>query len=306
MTTDALRLREEFLGRSRGEELAELEMISPAFDGDEAKPQHRYLILSPPRSGSYWLCRQLWTAGLGLPCEYLNRLHLRRLSKRWGTPLEAFQTKTRVQRLAARLGLERQRRATTPSGAMGADLQAYLVQAERRRSRGGWFGLKVQPLHLKELKLQPAVAFPDWMPLPLLRRNQRRQLASYLFSRTSGAYDTGLITTNEGEGLEHLDNPTLQEETAALLAEQNRLIVELCRQRDLTPLWMEDLMAQSSRELQQTLIRVLPPLTGLEPCFQPIAQRGGSLHEAKQQLLGDLASRLPDHLVSRLNDSLQP
>ncbi len=281
-------------------------MISPVFDGDEIEPQHRYLILSPPRSGSYWLCRQLWTAGLGLPFEYLNRLHLRRLSKRWGTPLEAFQPRTRSQRLAARLGLGRQRQDATPTGAMGADLQAYLSQAERRRSRHGWFGLKVQPLHLRELNLQPAVAFTDWMLLPLMRRDQRRQLASYLFSRVSGAYDMGLITTNEGEGLDYLENPGFQEKTAVILAEQNRLILELCRQRDITPLWMEDLMSQSSHELQRTLIRVLPPLSSLGQCFQPIAQRGGPLHDAKQQLLGDFARRLPDHLVSKLTDSLQP
>lgn len=305
MTLDRLQLRADFLARARGQELAELEMLSPIFDGEESEPQHRYLILSPPRSGSYWLCRQLWTAGLGLPFEYLNRLHLRRLAKRWGTPIAALQPRTRRQRLACQLGLNRWRQPPCRPGDLGPDLRAYLHAAERRRSLGGWFGLKVQPLHLQELQLDPAAAFHGWMVLPLLRRDQRRQLASYLFSRATGAYDTGLITSNEGEGLQQLEATHLQEETTALLVEQNRRILQVCRQRNLDPLWMEDLMAQPAGALTQRLLPYLPPLAGLEPGFQPLEQRGGPVQDAKQRVLQTLARSLPERLVSRLQDSLQ-
>ena len=300
-----LSLREALLSQTNGFELAELEMISAAFDGDDEKlPQYRYFIISPPRSGSYWLCRQLWGAGLGLPHEYLNRLHLRRLSKRWGTPLSAFQPKTKLQRFAKRLGLKKQL-ATKQDKSPAPDLQGYLAEAMRRRSHFGWFGLKIQPIHLKELDLCPELAFPNWMQIPLLRRDQRRQLASYLFSRASGAYDTGLITTNEGEGLQSLMSSSLQDETTALLAEQNRLIVELSKRSNIPPLWMEDLIILSGHELQRALTPYLPPLADLEPTFIPIVQRGGPIHSTKQQLLRELASSLPDSLVDRLNDSIR-
>ena len=58
----------------------------PAFDtGREGG--RLFVIASTPRSGSTWLARTLWDAGLGAPKEYFNPTQLRDWEVRCGTPL---------------------------------------------------------------------------------------------------------------------------------------------------------------------------------------------------------------------------
>ena len=304
MKVDPAQLRQSFLAASQGHELAELEMASPVFDGKEELPQHRYLILSTPRSGSYWLCRRLWQAGLGLPFEYLNRLHLQRFARRWNLPDPNLDQRRGWGRLKANL---RQWSSLRPSAIRSSNvdsLEAYLEGVQQRRSLSGWFGLKVQPVHLEELKIDVEQRFSSWMLLPLLRKDQRRQLASYLFSRVSGAYDLGVITSTRGESLNRLIDPILQERIANLLAAQNKFILQTAKSRTLQPLWLEDLLLCSPEDLKRTLIPYLPVLAKDDKILQSIQRRSDPLHRIKQELLQDLSDSLPESLVDRLEQSI--
>jgi len=62
------------------------EVDLPAWDQPrrEASPEHRIVICSSPRSGSYLLCRQMINAGLGVPHEYFRPQTLAPLAARFG------------------------------------------------------------------------------------------------------------------------------------------------------------------------------------------------------------------------------
>ncbi len=73
----------------RYEKIPEMEIDDARFDQppfDPSRSRRRYVICSTQRSGSFLLCRQLINAGLGVPQEYFNKLHIERLSKRWSIP----------------------------------------------------------------------------------------------------------------------------------------------------------------------------------------------------------------------------
>jgi LPS sulfotransferase NodH len=66
--------------------MTELDMSSARFDQRCNLPDHsrkHYIICSTQRSGSYLLCRQLINAGIGVPQEYFNPVHLAMLTGRW-------------------------------------------------------------------------------------------------------------------------------------------------------------------------------------------------------------------------------
>lgn len=59
--------------------LLEYEYLSPLLDNIQENCDlkiKKYFILSPPRSGSYYLCRFLFLNKLGIPFEYFNPLFL--------------------------------------------------------------------------------------------------------------------------------------------------------------------------------------------------------------------------------------
>ena len=66
----------------------ELQLGSAAFDQqpNDGSPRRKLLILAPPRSGSYMLCRLMVNAGLGVPHEYFNQIHIAVMGERWGVP----------------------------------------------------------------------------------------------------------------------------------------------------------------------------------------------------------------------------
>ena len=305
----ANQIRQKFLDATYGQEIAELEMASPMFDGDEPddQPKNRYLILSTPRSGSYWLCRQLWQAGLGLPFEYLNSLHMHRFAKRWnaqpGEPRPGNKRPRGWQEQIRRLGAKLAFSTTTQKR---VDIRAYLELTEKKRSMNGWMGIKVQPIHLKELDICFEKMFQDWAVIPLLRRNQRRQLASYLFARVSGAYDLGLITSTTGDSLLRLNEPSLIQHMTELLASQNKATLQLARSRDLQPLWMEDLLDLDSNGLQETVVSYLPEAKHGNHLFTTFTRRQDPFCEAKQAIIKEISIRIPADAVFALEQSLNP
>ncbi len=273
-----------------GVELAELEMISPLFDSDpEANPppQHKLLILSAPRSGSYFLCRRLWLDGLGLPMEYLNALHLQAMARREPLPLSPRRWRDKPN--------ER--------------LQRSLASLAQRRQANGWFSLKLQPLQLKPW-CQPRQTpnqliertFAGWQVLPLLRRNWHRQLASLILSRATGAYDSGLIHTwsDAAAGSGTLLSEERLRKAHRLLRRDTEMVLEWIEQHpDAKPLIFEDLLSWNASLWQQQLLIRLPGLAQPDQAALlkrigevPLERRPDPFRDAKNQLIETLSHAL--------------
>src|SRR5271170_2923604 len=63
----------------------ELQISSELLDQAEFRGKPRKLfICSTPRSGSYFLCRYMINAGLGVPHEYFNPIVIRQIAPRLG------------------------------------------------------------------------------------------------------------------------------------------------------------------------------------------------------------------------------
>lgn len=100
----------------RYEKIPEMEIDDARFDQpppDPSRARRRYVISSTQRSGSFVLCRQLINAGLGVPQEYFNRLHIKALSTRWNIRDAG----------TARYVDDLHEKRTTPNGVWGLKLQ---------------------------------------------------------------------------------------------------------------------------------------------------------------------------------------
>lgn len=114
---------------NRDEDISPGQMLNlPEYDLLPFKnPSRRYLILSPQRTGSNYLCRRLCNVKgrFGLPSEYLHPKALKMLSSR------LLADKEQVGRLRA---------------------ETFMRGLERARTTGdGWFGIKVQPMQMLAL-----------------------------------------------------------------------------------------------------------------------------------------------------------
>ncbi len=103
------------------EKMSELETSAERFDQplrscDDIK--RKYIICSAQRAGSHLLGRLLINAGIGVPHEYFNPLHIRLLSNRWKLDLQ--DRKTYLRMLFAR--------RTSPNGIWGTKLQWEFMQ----------------------------------------------------------------------------------------------------------------------------------------------------------------------------------
>lgn len=97
------------------EKMTELEISSARFDQSPSTKSSvcRFVICSTQRSGSFLLCRQLINAGIGIPQEYFNPIHLDILRRRW--ELSTKDELGYIQELYAK--------RTTPNGVWGTKLQ---------------------------------------------------------------------------------------------------------------------------------------------------------------------------------------
>lgn len=91
-------------------QLSSARFDQPPFPG---RPHVPFLICSTRRTGSYLLCRLLIQAGIGVPHEYLNPIHIFALCDRW---------RIQPRDSSAYIG-ELFRRRTTANGAWGAKVQ---------------------------------------------------------------------------------------------------------------------------------------------------------------------------------------
>lgn len=148
----------------------------PAFDtgSDGART---FVIASTPRSGSTWLARTLWDAGLGAPKEYFNPTQLRDWEVRLGTPLSRWahgHLRGCAVGLAGR-GWSRRR----------AD--AHWLRVARRRSNHGWFGLKVHWHHFQR-HLLGSERLEGVVWLRIRREDRITQAASWAHALATGRW----------------------------------------------------------------------------------------------------------------------
>lgn len=249
------------------EPLRELELLSPWFDASsptqaEAAPieglRRWLLLLAPPRSGSFHLCRLLWQLGYGRPTEYFNPNPLyRSCLSRFGRPRSRGWLRTLVAERSAR------------SVFSGCPFFSLKLQAMQER------GSLQQQLRrrfaapLEALGLQPG---PPLICL-LQRRDRAAAIASLHFSRCTGAFDLGLITTHQGLPIDRLLDPAAIATTIAEYDAHLAWLEQACQQHPpLLRLDFEDLLADQPACLHR-LVSALEPEAAPDPGDPRLAVR---------------------------------
>ncbi len=235
------------------EPLRELELLSPWFDASSPTqadqpalqgPRRWLLLLAPPRSGSFHLCRLLWQLGYGRPTEYLNPNPLYRASlSRFGRVGSRAWIRTLVAERSA---------ASVFSGAAFFSLK---LQAHQER------GCLARVLRRRFPPPRADLNLGQDPPLVLLlrRRDRTAAVASLHFSRCTGAFDLGLVTTHQGLPIQQLLDPAAIAGSIAEYHDQLSWLEQASRQ--LPPchcLDLEDLVADQPGSLQQ-LVQALEP-----------------------------------------------
>jgi LPS sulfotransferase NodH len=235
------------------EPLRELEMLSPWFDASspmQAKQapittaRRLLVLLAPPRSGSFHLCRLLWQLGYGMPTEYLNPNPLYRAALgRWG--------RVGTRPWLATLVAERSARSVfsgTPFFSL--KLQAHQSRGSCHRVLRRRFQAPQESLGLRR---------EDPLVVLLRRRDRVAAIASLHFSRCTGAFDQGLSVTHQGLPICSLLDPCAIQQTIEQYYSHLRWLEEAAQRiTPLHPIWMEDLMADQSAVLHK-LVWALEP-----------------------------------------------
>lgn len=152
----------------------------PAFDLPFQAAAQTYIIASTPRTGSTLLARSLWELGLGAPKEYFNPMQIRDWEVRMGTPWSsAWHARLNgdAVALAGRGHWPRHR------------VMAHLERVRRRRTQGGWFGMKVHRHHFTRFFPEPVEALLGPVTWIRIRREDRlAQAVSWAHALQSGRW----------------------------------------------------------------------------------------------------------------------
>ncbi|MEI6829800.1 MAG: hypothetical protein WCK64_08130 [Synechococcaceae cyanobacterium ELA445] len=239
------------------EPLRELEMLSPWFDASapmqaEQAPittaRRLLVLLAPPRSGSFHLCRLLWQLGYGKPTEYFNPnpLYGSALS-RWG------RVGTRAW-LAALVAERSARSVFSGTPFFSLKLQAHQRRGPCHRVLRRTFRPPQEGLGLRQ---------EDPLVVLLRRRDGVAAIASLHFSRCTGAYDQGLVWTHQGLPICNLLDPYAIRQTIGLYQGHLSWLEEAARRiAPVRQIWMEDLVTEQAAELHQ-LVGALEPAVQL-------------------------------------------
>jgi LPS sulfotransferase NodH len=223
-------------------DLSEKALDSEAFDQPEpsALPV-RYFILSQRRSGSYMLCRALIRAGLGVPHEYFLKDHMRALAARWGVD---------------------------PGPRRGPAARDYLEALVRRRSRGGFFGAKVQFWQYERAlaSLEGDHLLKGARFIYLYREDLMRQAISFRHAEITGRWGSdGLITTRQMQRADPFDVAAIDRKLNLLIHDEVGWRSFIAR-RGLNPLRIpyEDLIADFSGVMARIADHLGAPRSAVE------------------------------------------
>ena len=228
-------------------------MRSPWFDASAPMQADRapittarrlLVLLAPPRSGSFHLCRLLWQLGYGKPTEYFNPnpLYTSALS-RWG--------RVGTRAWLAALVAERSARSVFS----GMPFFSLKLQAQQRRGPCHRVLRRTFRSPLEGLGLRQE----DPLVVLLRRRDGVAAIASLHFSRCTGAYDQGLVWTHQALAIGSLLDPHAVQQTIELYQGHLHWLEEAAgRIAPLRQVWLEDLVTDQAAQLHQ-LVRVLEP-----------------------------------------------
>jgi len=156
----------------------------PEYDLPECTGARTYVIASSPRTGSTLLARMLWDSGrAGAPKEYLNPMQLRDWEVRLGSPLSRWR---HGLLWGPTVGLAGRGRWTERR------VEDHLRRVRRRRSGGGWFGLKIHWHHFERFFIRPGRDVDAMLDRPVWIRIRRRdrlaQAVSWVRAVQTGAW----------------------------------------------------------------------------------------------------------------------
>jgi hypothetical protein len=191
----------------------------------EPQPCRLLLILSPPRTGSYHLCRLLWHLGYGKPTEYFNVFHAgawRRFEQRSWSLLGTARRKLKAPVLSLLPGRSLRRGDGIPDPDWLATLVRERFQASKLTGVR-FFAAKIQAHQVGRLAASlrrdfaPMARRGLWLPfdrqapllLLLFRRDWLRGLVSFHFSLCSGCFDQGRIFSVQLHPLASLGDPAV-------------------------------------------------------------------------------------------------
>jgi LPS sulfotransferase NodH len=174
----------------------ELQISSELLDQPEFSGQPKKIfICSTPRSGSYFLCRHMINAGLGIPHEYFNPIVMAQMAPRLGLEADirglTWQPGSFMDRLLSRT--ERARASEL------AFLDKYLKFLLARRCQGGVFAAKV---HFRDFRRTLSNSSGDALLqntlfIQLYREDILKQAVSEYFGQLTGQWgiDDSVTTT---------------------------------------------------------------------------------------------------------------
>jgi LPS sulfotransferase NodH len=165
----------------------ELQISSELLDQPEFTGQpKKVFICSTPRSGSYFLCRHMINAGLGVPHEYFNPVVMQQMAPRLGMEGDIHGLTWSAHGRVDRLLLRRQRAQAQER----AFLDKYLKFLLARRCQGGVFAAKVHFRDFRRTLSNPAgdVLLEDTLFIQLYREDILKQAVSEHFGQLTGQW----------------------------------------------------------------------------------------------------------------------
>jgi len=164
----------------------ELQISSELLDQPEflGKPK-KLFICSTPRSGSYFLCRFMINAGVGVPHEYFNPIVIRQIAPRLGLAESVNGLEWRPYGRKDRLMLRRAERA-----AESGFLREYLQTLIPTRCQGGVFAAKIHFRDFRRVLDNPIghELFDGALFVHLYREDMLKQAVSEHFAQLTGRW----------------------------------------------------------------------------------------------------------------------
>lgn len=188
----------------------------PHFTGEPRK----IFICSTPRSGSYFLCRQMINAGLGVPHEYFNPIVMAQMAPRLGLESDIRGLTWWPRGWKDRLLLRRRR---APAAEL-AFLRKYVRFLLTRRCQGGVFAAKV---HFRDFRrtLDNSIGdalFENALFIQLHREDILKQAVSEHFGQLTGRWGIDDSVTTPPVANPNFFDPDAVDRALNDLADQDR------------------------------------------------------------------------------------
>jgi LPS sulfotransferase NodH len=239
----------------------ELQISSGLLDQPEFAGQPKKIfICSTPRSGSYFLCRQMINAGVGVPHEYFNPIVMGQIAPRLGLDSDirglTWLPDTWQDRLLFRRGRGR--------AAELAFLRKYLKFLLARRCQGGVFAAKV---HFRDFRRTLDNSIGDALLenslfIQLYREDILKQAVSEHFGQLTGRWGIDdSVTTAPAENPNFFD-PEAVDRALNDLADQDRGWRVFFARRGVVPLAIS---YERLCEDPNSFLEVIARRIGIEP-----------------------------------------